>query len=341
MNIVLASEIIKVLELMRSDIVGSKLAVVMSLATVIGALLAGIVLLKLAHDYIEGQGITLWTMLRPVVILLCVCNFNSFVAGPIHGIVNIMTNGMSHACSVSANQYLSALAQQAVRGGNALSPLNRASDFVQDFQTEYNNAVKGGLAMNKESGSKVEKMGFFKKAITGIVAAVHAAGKSKFNFMSDISVLAFEAVVAPLLYFVMNIVFICQQCLCYIYLTLLTLLGPFAFSFSIIGWFNDSIRSWVAKYVQIAFWIPVGHLVMFCCYRIMIQMSQFDSVYSYGKGWIHVICLIASIISVCSVPKIASMIIESSGAGGAESAVAGLAKSGAGAAASAIVKAVA
>lgn len=336
MNLLAAFDIIKTLEGMRSDIVGSKLAAVMSLGTIVAAVFAGVILLKLSNDYMEGQGISLWFMLRPFIILLCVCNFNSFVATPLHTVVNIMTKGMSNACSVSAMKYIQAFADAASTKGGVRG---KWTDISNRFTAEQESGT--GWAFNLVDKLQWDKTKGPGKWLIGVQCGINAYAGHRSNAIANPLFMTIESLIAPLLLLIMLLVFVCQQCLCYIYLTILTLIGPFVFAFGILGWFTDSIKSWIAKYVQIAFWIPVGHMVLFCCYRILISIAKVDVAFSFGANGIHCICLMACIISIASVPKIASMIIDSSGAGGAEQSIAGMAKSGLGAAASAAIKAVA
>ena len=76
-------DVISTLQDIRADIIGSKLAVMSSVASLLAALLCAFQLIKISHDYIEGQGVTLGVLLRPLIITFVVCQFNTLVAGPI------------------------------------------------------------------------------------------------------------------------------------------------------------------------------------------------------------------------------------------------------------------
>ena len=104
------------------------------------------------------------------------------------------------------------------------------------------------------------------------------------------------------------------------YLTILTLLGPFAFALAIIPSFSHSIASWVARYVQVAFWIPVGQLVMYInVYLVNNLMDAFGQAYQLGQQWVIVAMSIVAILNISAVPKISAYIIESTGANDAHS----------------------
>ncbi len=285
------------LESIRSQIVGARLAAFGSLAAVIGGLLAGVVLLKTAHDYIEGQGVTLWTIVRPFALLLCVCNFNTFVAGPVHSVCNMFTRGLSRQANVSMSQYMEALKDAVVaeyNAGNAVvdndldisgkpSP-TRAEDVIADMDGKIDAILMAAAVMG---------------TVHTVLTVTEMSVTMVFNF---------------LLFFMMKVVMFGQQVYCYVYLTILSLLGPFAFAFAILPSFSQTIRSWVARYIQVAFWIPVGQLVMFINYQVLLQMASFDAAYQFGKGWVCLACTIVAILNILAVPKIAAYVIDSTGA---------------------------
>ncbi|MBQ5447304.1 MAG: hypothetical protein IIT52_00290 [Candidatus Methanomethylophilus sp.] len=68
------SSILGLLESLRSGIVADQLGGITGIAVAGGALIAAVVLLKIANDYMQGQGITLWSVIRPVVLLMLIMN---------------------------------------------------------------------------------------------------------------------------------------------------------------------------------------------------------------------------------------------------------------------------
>ena len=103
------SSILGLLESLRSGIVADQLGGITGIAVAGGALIAAVVLLKIANDYMQGQGITLWSVIRPVVLLMLIMNFNTFVASPIHSLCNIFTRSMTARVSVSTADYYAQL----------------------------------------------------------------------------------------------------------------------------------------------------------------------------------------------------------------------------------------
>lgn len=310
-NIVLVSGVLGTLNDMRGQIVGAKLAAMGSLAAVIGGLLCAFVLLKTAHDYIEGQGITVWTVIKPFVILLCICNFNTFVAGPIHSLCNIFTDGMCRQTSVTAGEYARQFGNYIIAQSN-LSTI-RLTESYHDMVRQ--SGGEAGLAEQQEAEGIGRKIGrWFKKGLDGIINAGLAFAKVGLTRVEDCLLLPFTVVVNTILIFIMKLILFGQQVYCYVYLTILTLLGPFAFAFGILPSFAQSIDNWISRYVQVAFWIPVGQLVMFINYAILGAMGDVANLYAFGSGWTLAACTFVAVLNVTAVPKISAYVIGSTGA---------------------------
>ena len=301
------------LEGVRHDIVGSKLAAFGSLAAVIGGLLAAFVLLKIAHDYIEGQGITLWTILRPFVILMCICNFNSFVANPIHSLCNIFTNGMCRQTAITGRQYLSELGKVIANDIKKEQTINGAG--YMPVPADWAGAITGeGPAEIKAEDSSVER--FFKK--TGHVcraifnATVSAVAQPVLR-AEEFFKIGLVGILDAILVFVMKLVLFGQQVSCYLNLIMLSLLGPFAFAFAVLPSFTGNIRSWIANYISVSFWIPVGQMVMFINYQVLRMLASISASYDLAQEWVMIVVLLVSIFNISHVPQIASYVVSAAG----------------------------
>ena len=63
------------LETVRDTVLSGKIEALSSTASVLAAILAAATLLKLSKDYIQGQPLDVWDLLRPIVLLTLVCLF--------------------------------------------------------------------------------------------------------------------------------------------------------------------------------------------------------------------------------------------------------------------------
>ena len=310
------SSILGLLESLRSGIVADQLGGITGIAVAGGALIAAVVLLKIANDYMQGQGITLWSVIRPVVLLMLIMNFNTFVASPIHSLCNIFTRSMTARVSVSTADYYAQLREFAKQEidrswANVQAQVDAALD-EQDLADASDAQSEGGKVVQWLQRQKVKFQNMWKKVT---VAALGLAVEAK-----KLSAVSIGLVINSILMFIMTLFVFGQQVYCYVYLTILTLLGPFAFALAIIPSFSHSIASWVARYVQVAFWIPVGQLVMYInVYLVNNLMDAFGQAYQLGQQWVIVAMSIVAILNISAVPKISAYIIESTGANYAHS----------------------
>ena len=317
MRTVLAlSNTIGYLEGLRANIVAAKLGAFTALASLLAAILAACVLLKIAHDYMEGQGVTLWTLVRPLVLLVLVCNFNTFVATPVHGLCNIFTKSMTTNVDISFDQYKSML------GKGMMESFNHGWQKTQQAVDQTLRDLEAETPVAEEKSWVARAATRVKDVLGGVFCGLMNVKMSIENFVY----LGLATLLISFLILLAKIVIFSQQVSCYIYLMLLMLLGPFSFALAILPSFSNSIGSWLAKYIQTCLWIPMGQLVLFINYQLMLTfLNQADDAYGFGMQWIAVACSIVCIFNVLSVPKICNYVIDSTGANGAHSQPASIA----------------
>ena len=103
-----------------------------------------------------------------------------------------------------------------------------------------------------------------------------------------------------------------------VYLIILGLIGPFAFALSLMPGFQNNIRTWLARYIQISFWIPVTAFVDMVNIKIKGAMvsamwnAAFIERFAYP---IHLIVFdVVTLVCLLGVPSLASWVITSAGA---------------------------
>ena len=94
------------LETVRDTVLSGKIETISSSAALLAAILAAASLLKLSKDYIQGQPLDIWDLLRPIVLLTLVCLFRPLVLGPLDSLVNVFTRDVADAVSVSTGEYV-------------------------------------------------------------------------------------------------------------------------------------------------------------------------------------------------------------------------------------------
>ena len=288
------------LETVRDTVLSGKIEALSSIASLLAAILAAGTLLKMSKDYIQGQPLDLWDLLRPIVLLTMVCLFRPLVLGPLDSLVNVFTRDAAEAVSVSTGEYVKQWGE------------NVAKMDVYTVQNSMQDAAKeiAGIAEDKSGIGR-----FFATAWIAIKKVV----MHRFHLVS----MGIGTVVGAILFLLVKILLFVQQILCNTYLLMNSLLGPFIMALAILPGFETGLKNWVARYIQIAMWIPIGYFVMYINLQIGNAFCNLAAAGQTGLAmdWFMIALQIVALVSVASVPKMAAWVIESTGANDAHSAL--------------------
>ena len=288
------------LKTVRDTVLSGKIEALSSIASLLAAILAAGTLLKMSKDYIQGQPLDLWDLLRPIVLLTLVCLFRPLVLGPLDSLVNVFTRDAAEAVSVSTGEYVKQWGE------------NVAKMDVYTVQNSMQDAAKE-IAEIAEDKSGIGR--FFATAWIAIKKVV----MHRFHLMS----MGIGTVVGAILFLLVKILLFVQQILCNTYLLMNSLLGPFIMALAILPGFETGLKNWVARYIQIAMWIPIGYFVMYINLQIGNAFCNLAAAGQTGLAmdWFMIALQIVALVSVASVPKMAAWVIESTGANDAHSAL--------------------
>lgn len=288
------------LETVRDTVLSGKIEALSSIASLLAAILAAGTLLKMSKDYIQGQPLDLWDLLRPIVLLTLVCLFRPLVLGPLDSLVNVFTRDAAEAVSVSTGEYVKQWGE------------NVAKMDVYTVQNSMQDAAKE-IAEIAEDKSGIGR--FFATAWIAIKKVV----MHRFHLIS----MGIGTVIGAILFLLVKILLFVQQILCNTYLLMNSLLGPFIMALAILPGFETGLKNWVARYIQIAMWIPIGYFVMYINLQIGNAFCNLAAAGQTGLAmdWFMIALQIVALVSVASVPKMAAWVIESTGANDAHSAL--------------------
>ena len=288
------------LETVRETVLSGKIEALSSTAAVLAAILAAATLLKLSKDYIQGQPLDIWDLLRPIILLTLVCLFRPMVLDPLDSIVNVFTRDAADAVSVSTGEYVKQWAE------------NIGKMDVYTVQNSMQDAAKE-IAEIAEDRSGIGR--FFCTAWIAIKKVI----MHRFHLIS----MGIGTLVGAILFLFVKILLFIQQILCNTYLMMNSLLGPFIMALAILPGYETGLKNWIARYIQIAMWIPIGYFVMY----INLQVGKaFCTLAAAGQtglamDWFMIALQIVALVSIASVPKMAAWVIESTGANDAHSAL--------------------
>jgi len=105
------------------------------------------------------------------------------------------------------------------------------------------------------------------------------------------------------------------------YLIVLSILGPLVFGLSVFEGFQQTLNTWIARYVNVYMWLPVANIFGAIIAKIQENMLKIDieQVGNEGKTFFssadtaYLIFLVIAIIGYMTVPSVANYIIQAGG----------------------------
>jgi hypothetical protein len=105
-----------------------------------------------------------------------------------------------------------------------------------------------------------------------------------------------------------------------VFLIILGLVGPFSFALALMPGFTGNIRTWLARYIQISFWIPLASMVDMVNFKMRDAMLDFfwtsTDVWKFAAPTHLIILDVVTLICLLAVPSMSSWVISGSGGGG-------------------------
>ena len=293
------------LEKIKDLILDTKLSPLGDVASMIACVLVAVSVLGVSKNYILGHVTDFWDLLKPLVILALVCNFNSLVLGPVDGLINIFSRDVMKETNLTTKQYMDQWADNlSLVAANAL--IDEAQSIDADLETD------------------LEDAGIFESFFLKIWSTIRKCLMGILN----VGTLGLSGGVGALLFLLVKLLLMIQQILSVVYQIINALIGPFVLAMTILPGFASGFRSWVARYIQIAMWIPVGYLILYINLQIgtaFVTLGNTNET-DLSTQWLMVGLQLVAMISIAAVPKICAWIIESTGANDAHGGLSGAAR---------------
>lgn len=301
-------------------------------AAALAAIFAGIALLRIYAQYIKSSAadLQIFDFLRPLVLLLLVANFNSFVLKPWQYMAGRLAALCDSGTQVSLANYTDASTkalEKSVVNTKAAQGKERW-ESAQDYRSD------------KKVGAKVDE--FFGKlgALTSLEGMEYFVNKMKVKAYCGMTGVKFNeetmstkdiplnlfffgicAAIANLLMYILSISF---QVYAKATLYILSYVGILSFTLGIFEPFKGSIAAWLGSYLKVSLWIPLFHLM---CSYIYSVGSSFILNSASVDGMKDFIVMLASffvmLIMTFRIDTISDMIVSAGsnvGSGGAGAA---------------------
>ena len=288
------------LESVRDIILTQKVSTVIDVAGIIACIAASFAVVKVVLHYFEGHNLNAWEIGKPLILMMMVCNFNTVVLKPVDAIVNIISRETIKIMNVDTGDYIVRWTESM----NTMTILNIVNN-EQTYQKE--------LEQIAESDSVIGK--FFAKLWYGFK-------KYLMHFFS-IKSMSIAGLIGGILFTLVKVLLFAQQILCCLYMTLNGIFGPFVMAISIIPGYEGGMRGWIARYLQVALWVPIGYIILGLSLLFVegfVTLAR-QGVMGLGVEWTMIVLQAVTLAAVASVPKIAGWWIESTGANDAHGSV--------------------
>ena len=288
------------LESVRDIILTQKVSMVIDVAGIIACIAASFAVVKVVLHYFEGHNLNAWEIGKPLILMMMVCNFNTVVLKPVDAIVNIISRETIKIMDVDTGDYIVRWTESM----NTMTILNIVNN-EQTYQKE--------LEQIAESDSVIGK--FFAKLWYGFK-------KYLMHFFS-IKSMSVAGLIGGILFTLVKVLLFAQQILCCLYMTLNGIFGPFVMAISIIPGYEGGMRGWIARYLQVALWVPIGYIILGLSLLFVegfVSLAR-QGVMGLGVEWTMIVLQAVTLAAVASVPKIAGWWIESTGANDAHGSV--------------------
>ena len=143
-----------------------------------------------------------------------------------------------------------------------------------------------------------------------------AMAKASFNFRNSI-----KEWMSEILQVLFAAASLCINTIRTFNLIILAILGPLAFGLSVFDGFHDTLRHWIARYINVFLWLPVANIFGSIMGKIQENMLRMDiqQVNTFGDTFFshtdmgYLIFLIIGIIGYFTVPSITNYIVHAGG----------------------------
>lgn len=285
-----------ILDSVRRTILEEHMDGMMDIAGIIACIMAAISVLGTARDYIKGSDLDIWDIARPLAIMMLVCMFDTLVLGPVDSMTNIATGGIVELLDTGTDDYI--------------EEWGRTMDSM---------AIASVITNEKNYAEELEDLASGSSVIGRFFGIIWLSIKKTLLNMFSVKTMTFAGIIGGILFLLVKLLMFAQQILCCIYLLISSLLGPFILALSILRGFASGFPGWIARYIQISMWVPLGYIMLainlwigrlFCEQALQGNMTL-------GSEWLMIVLQAVALGTIAAVPKIAGWVIESSGANGA------------------------
>ena len=273
-------------------------------------------------------------IVRTGVVLFLTCNFYSFVLVPFDSITHIVTKAITASVDKDPSGIIGKVNEalaESERNDRENSLTGKLEEESSKSLTSTSDSGASGEtsfvleSMTEDKIASGKKKNWFQKTWESIKLVV--------SMKIGDTVEKASTCISWLMSLIIKIVQWILLAVSSIYLIILGFIGPFVFAFSLMPGFTNNISTWVARYIQISFWVPMAAIVDFVNFKVKDALILEFWKAGFGARMafpIHMILIDAVLlITLLAIPTLSSWVITSAGASDVNRSIATTAQKGA------------
>jgi len=248
----------------------------------------------------KAEPIDVFPLLRPFAIGLCILFFPTIVLGTMNAVLSPIVRGTN---GILESQVLD------------MEQLKKDKDAIER-EKMLRNPDEAYLVSDEAFDKAIDDLGWSPSDLA-TMAGMYAQ-RSWYKLEQSI-----QKAFLNLLELIFQAAALVIDCLRTFFLIVLSILGPIAFAFSVFDGFQNTLITWLTRYISIYLWLPVSDILSSILAKLQVLMLQKDiadmaadpNYIPQGTDGIYITFMLIGIVGYFTIPSVAGWIVQAGGMG--------------------------
>ena len=248
----------------------------------------------------RAEQIDVYPLLRPFAIGLCILFFPTIILGTLNNVLSPIVRG--------TNQMLETQVLDVAK-------FKQEKDELE-YQIKLKDPTQAFLVSDEEFDKAIDELGWGPKDIATMGGMY--VQRSMYQMKKSI-----QQAFLNLLEIVFQAAALIIDCLRTFFLIVLSILGPIAFAFSIYDGFQNTLVTWITRYINIYLWLPVADIFSTILAKLQTLILQKDiadmaanpDYIPSGTDVVYITFMLIGIVGYFTIPSVAGWIVQAGGMG--------------------------
>ncbi len=248
----------------------------------------------------RAEPIDVYPLLRPFAIGLCILFFPAIVLGTMNAVLSPIVKGTN---KILESQTLN------------MEQLKQDKDYIEQ-EKMLRNPEEAFLIDEEVFDKAIEELGWSPKDLMAMSSMY--AQRASYKVEKSI-----QQAFMNFLELLFNAASLVIDCLRTFFLIVLSILGPIAFAFSVYDGFQNTLTTWLTRYISIYMWLPVADIFSAILAKLQSLMLQKDiatmtadpSYIPTGTDGVYITFMLIGLVGYFTIPSVAGWIVQAGGMG--------------------------